>query len=61
MNRMAGHPLTIQHERNIMRFTLIAAAAATIMALAGASAFFIPAFLAVGIAIDSNERKNQAA
>ena len=44
-----------------MRFTLICTAAATIMALAGASAFFIPAFLAVGIAIDSNERKNHAA
>ncbi|WP_259802144.1 hypothetical protein [Corynebacterium pseudodiphtheriticum] len=44
-----------------MRFTLISTAAATIMALAGASVFFIPAFLAVGIAIDSNERKKHAA
>lgn len=31
------------------------------MTLAGASAFFIPAFIAVGIAIDSNNRKNRAA
>ena len=44
-----------------MRFTLISTAAATIMALAGASAFFVPAFIAVGIAIDKNERKNYAA
>ena len=41
-----------------MRFTLIGACAATIMALAGASAFFIPAFLIVGYAIDHNLRKN---
>ena len=44
-----------------MRFTLISTAAATTMALAGASAFFIPAFIAVGTAIDKNERKNYAA
>ncbi|MDK8680250.1 hypothetical protein [Corynebacterium accolens] len=44
-----------------MRFTLISIAVAIIMALAGASAFFIPAFIAVGIAIDNNERKDRAA
>jgi len=31
------------------------------MTLAGASAFFIPAFIAVGIAIDGNNRKNRTA
>ena len=40
-----------------MRFTLISTSTAIIMTLAGASAFFIPAFIAVGIAIDSNNRK----
>ncbi|WP_267911120.1 hypothetical protein [Corynebacterium macginleyi] len=44
-----------------MRFTLISTAVAIIMTLAGASAFFIPAFVAVGIAIDNNERKHRAA
>lgn len=39
-----------------MRFTLIGACTATIMTLAGASAFFIPAFLAVGYAIDRNKK-----
>ncbi|MDK4208935.1 MULTISPECIES: hypothetical protein [Corynebacterium] len=42
-----------------MRFTLISIATAIIMTLAGASAFFIPAFIAVGIAIDGNNRKNR--
>ncbi|MDK4278839.1 hypothetical protein [Corynebacterium accolens] len=44
-----------------MRFTLISIATAIIMTLAGASAFFIPAFIAVGIAIDGNNRKNLTA
>ncbi|MCQ9353532.1 hypothetical protein NQ015_10930 [Corynebacterium sp. 153RC1] len=40
-----------------MRFTLIGACTAIIMALAGASAFFIPAFLAVGYVIDHNRKE----
>ncbi|ALA68671.1 MULTISPECIES: hypothetical protein [Corynebacterium] len=40
-----------------MRFILIGACTATIMTLAGASPFFIPAFLAIGYAIDHNRKK----
>lgn len=40
-----------------MRFTLIGLCAGTIMLTAGASAFFLPAFGIVGIAIDRNTSK----
>lgn len=41
-----------------MRFTLLGLGTATIMAIAGASIFFIPAFPLIGYAIDRNLRKD---
>lgn len=40
-----------------MRFTLIGLAAGTTLCLTGASIFFLPAFITVGIAIDHNKKK----
>ncbi|WP_268896614.1 hypothetical protein [Corynebacterium lizhenjunii] len=39
-----------------MQFTLTGLAVATIMLIAGASPFFFPAFIALGLAIDHNRK-----